>query len=68
MKRSYTKEFKEAACKLVIEDGIKVSVVAERLGINPVMLHRWVSEYETYALRLLWAKAISEQQMPSCAS
>ena len=48
VKRSYTREFKETACKLVIEDGIKVSVVAERLGINPVMLHRWVSEYETY--------------------
>ena len=48
MKKSYTKEFKVTACKLVIEEGIKVSVVAEKLALNPVMLHRWVSEYEEY--------------------
>ena len=48
MKRSYTKEFKVSACKLVTEEGIKVSVVAEKLSLNPVMLHRWVSEYEEY--------------------
>ena len=48
MKKSYTKEFKVSACKLVLEDGIKVSVVAEKLALNPVMLHRWVSEYEEY--------------------
>ena len=48
MKKSYTKEFKVTACKLVTEDGIKVSVVAEKLALNPVMLHRWVSEYEEY--------------------
>ena len=48
MKRSYTKEFKVSACRLVLEEGIKVAVVAERFAINPVMLHRWVSEYEEY--------------------
>jgi len=31
-----------------VKDHIKVSVVAEWLGIHAVMLHRWVSEYETY--------------------
>lgn len=46
MKKTYTKEFKVTACKLVLDDGIKVSVVAEKLSLNPVMLHRWVSEYE----------------------
>jgi transposase-like protein len=45
--RTYTKEFKVTACRLVIEDKIKPSVVAEKLGINVVMLYRWVSEYET---------------------
>ena len=45
MKRSYTKEFKVQACELVITDGIKPSVVAEKLGINAVMLYRWVDEY-----------------------
>ena len=48
MKRSYSKEFKVQACELVVKDHIKVSVVAERFGIHTVMLHRWVSEYETY--------------------
>ncbi len=48
MKRSYSKEFKVQACELVVKDHIKVSVVAERFGIHVVMLHRWVSEYETY--------------------
>ena len=32
----------------VIKDEIKHAVVAEKLGINVVMLYRWISEYETY--------------------
>lgn len=48
MKKNYTKEFKVTACKLVKEEGIKVAVVAEKFAVNPVMLHRWVSEYEQY--------------------
>ena len=30
MKRTYSKEFKIEACNLVIKDGIKASVVAEK--------------------------------------
>lgn len=48
MKRTYTKEFKIKACELVTEDNIKPSVVAEKLGINVVMLYRWVDEYRTH--------------------
>ena len=48
MNRSYSKEFKEEACKLVKKEGIKPAVVAEKLGINKVMLYRWIDEYETY--------------------
>ena len=48
MKRTYSKEFKEKACELVIKDGIKVAIVAEKFGIHQVMLHRWVDEYRTY--------------------
>lgn len=47
MKKSYTKEFKVKACELVITDGIKPAVVAEKFGINAVMLYRWVDEYRT---------------------
>ena len=34
MKRTYSKEFKIAACELVVKDGIKYAVVAEKMGIN----------------------------------
>ncbi len=48
MKKTYTKEFKLQACKLVIEDGIKPKIVAKKFGIHEVMLYRWVTEYQTY--------------------
>ena len=47
MKRTFSKEFKVKACELVIKDGIKHAVVAEKMGINKVMLYRWIDEYET---------------------
>ena len=40
MKRNYTREFKVQACKLVLGEGIKSAVVAERFEINTVMLYR----------------------------
>ena len=48
MKRTFSKEFKVKACELVIKDGIKHAVVAEKMGINKIMLYRWIDEYETY--------------------
>ena len=45
MKRTYSKEFKVKACELVLKDGIKHAVVAEKLGINKVMLYQWISQY-----------------------
>lgn len=48
MKKTYSKDFKVQACKLVLEDEIKASIVAEKFNINVVMLYRWISEYETY--------------------
>ena len=48
MKRTFSKEFKVRACELVIKDGIKHAVVAEKMGINKIMLYRWIDEYETY--------------------
>ena len=43
MKRIFSKEFKAKACELVINDGIKPSIVAEKLAINVIMLYRWMS-------------------------
>jgi len=48
MKRTFSKDFKIKACELVIKDGIKHAVVAEKMGINKIMLYRWIDEYETY--------------------
>ena len=48
MKRTYSKEFKVQACELVLKDGIKHAIVAEKLGINKIMLYQWISDYETY--------------------
>ena len=48
MQRSYTKEFKEKACELVLKEGIKPAIVADKLGINKVMLYRWIDEYQTH--------------------
>lgn len=48
MKRTYSKEFKVKACELVLKDGIRHAIVAEKLGINDKMLYRWIDEYETY--------------------
>lgn len=48
MKRRYNKEFKVKACELVVKEGVKHSLVAEKLGINVVMLYRWINEYQTF--------------------
>ncbi len=48
MKRTFSKEFKVKACELVIKDGIKHAVVADKMGINKIMLYRWIDEYATY--------------------
>ena len=48
MKRTFNKEFKVKACELVLKDGIKHAIVAEKLGINKVMLYRWIDEYQTH--------------------
>ena len=47
-KRNYTKEFKVQVCELVLKENLKVKSIAERMGINQVMLYRWIDEYKTY--------------------
>ncbi len=48
MKRTFSKEFKNKACELVLKDGIKHKVVAEKMGINHIMLYKWIDDYQTY--------------------
>ena len=47
-RRSYDKQFKIAAVKLVLEDDMTVADVAKELSIHYNTLYRWISEYEEY--------------------
>lgn len=46
MRRSYDKQFKIAAVKLVLEDNMSVFNLAKELSIHYTALYRWISEYE----------------------
>lgn len=48
-RKSYDKQFKIAAVKLILEEEVPVSVVAKELEIHQNTLYRcWVNEYEEY--------------------
>lgn len=46
MRRTFTKEFKIQAVKLVLNEDIPVKKVAQTLEIGNNTLYRWISEYE----------------------
>ncbi len=45
-RKTYTKEFKEDAVRLVAEQGYNHSEAARNLGIDRGMLGRWVKEFQ----------------------
>lgn len=45
-RKKYTQEFKEAAVKLITEQGYKISEAARNLGVDGNMLGRWKRELE----------------------
>lgn len=45
-RKKYSREFKEEAVKLVIEQGYKISEAARNLGIHANVLGRWKREME----------------------
>ncbi len=47
-RKSYDKQFKIAAVKLILEEEVPVSVVAKELEIHQNTLYRWVNEYEEH--------------------
>lgn len=47
-RRSYDRQFKIAAVKLVLEDNMFVAGVAKELSIHYNSLYRWISKYEEY--------------------
>ena len=56
-KVNYTKEFKVKACELVLKDDVKVKTVADKMGINHIMLYRWMST-KPMETQHLWVKDI----------
>lgn len=45
-RRSYTREFKEEAIKLISEQGYSYAEAGRNLGVNPNQLSRWKREIE----------------------
>lgn len=44
-RKRYTKEFKQEACRLIVEQGQKQSETAKNLGVSESILGRWVRQY-----------------------
>ncbi len=44
-RRTYTKEFKLEAVRLVESKGGNASEIAKNLGVSPNILNRWIREY-----------------------
>ena len=44
--RKYSREFKEEAVGLVVQQGYSVAEAARNLGVNANMLSRWKQEFE----------------------
>lgn len=45
-RRTFTKQFKTDAVKLITEQGYKLSETARNLGIDPSVLRRWKTQSE----------------------
>ena len=47
-RRSFDRQFKLAAVKLIIEDQFSVAQIAKELDIHYNSLYRWIREYEEF--------------------
>jgi len=45
-RKKYTREYKEDAVRLVTERGVKISRVAQDLGIHENTIYKWVRQYK----------------------
>jgi len=46
MARNFSKDFKINAVNLVLENGLKVSAVANQLDLKLQVLYRWIYDYQ----------------------
>ena len=44
-RRKFTKEFKQDAVNMIVEQGYSIAEVGRNLGINPNLLCRWKKEF-----------------------
>ena len=58
-RRVFTREFKIAAVKLIVEDEMDVKDVSKQLGVHANSLYRWVQEYEEYGESAFPGKGVS---------
>ena len=47
-KKTYTKEFKVGAARMVVDEKMKVSQVARDLGVSPTAVTKWVEQYKRH--------------------
>jgi transposase len=47
-KKSYTKEFKVGAAKMVVDEKMRPSQVARDLGVSPTAVTKWVDQYKRH--------------------
>jgi transposase len=59
----YTREFKEEAVKLVMEAGLSVSEVAQRLSVGKSTIEYWVRKAREGSLSDQDRKAVSAEEM-----
>lgn len=65
-RKHYTKEFKEGAARLVIEQGRSISDVARSLGVSPWSISRWVKAQQVEgpeAFRGQGVRSAAEQEI-----
>ncbi len=46
-RKRYTKQFKEEALRLVSQEGVRLTQIAQDLGLDSGMLRRWRKDAET---------------------
>jgi transposase len=46
-RRSFTPEYKEQVCKIVVEESRAIAVVAREIGVNEQTVRNWVNDYRT---------------------
>ncbi len=64
-KRTFTKEFREQAVKMVLEDGLAQAEVARRLGVGHSVIFNWVQAVKTEGAEALRSKGKSGGTSPS---